>query len=188
MNSGTQRSALSHLSEIRRATPLRSPGKCMGVGPGWQTGGPAERPKGRRRRCGPGYSLRAGGRRFRPLVKLGWRALNIRVPLQSRRPWRFTADCIRPPSSSGLGYQVLILETGVRLPVGVFRTSPSGGNVRGVYFCANRGAADGCSRLCSRGTPSLFRAGLVFVGMLGTALRKKGRSPRAIRWARQQEA
>ncbi len=26
-----------------------------------------------------------------------------------------------PPSSSGLGYQVLILETGVRLPLGVFR-------------------------------------------------------------------
>lgn|GEM_PF-1534013 len=27
---------------------------------------------------------------------------------------------VLPPSSSGLGYQVLILETGVRLPLGVF--------------------------------------------------------------------
>ena len=31
------------------------------------------------------------------------------------------AEPIRPPSSSGLGYQVLILKTGVRVPVGVSR-------------------------------------------------------------------
>ena len=38
-----------------------------------------------------------------------------------RAPWKPIA-CFRPPSSSGLGYQVLILETGVRLPLGVWRS------------------------------------------------------------------
>ena len=35
------------------------------------------------------------------------------------------ADTQTPPSSSGLGYQVLILETGVRLPLGVFVGFPA---------------------------------------------------------------
>ncbi len=43
-----------------------------------------------------------------------------------------------PPSSSGLGYQVLILETGVRLPLGVSGAVP--GSRRGLLFSRLSGA------------------------------------------------
>lgn len=39
-----------------------------------------------------------------------------------------------PPSSSGLGYQVLILKTGVRVPLGVWQTRFSGSWARKAGF------------------------------------------------------
>jgi hypothetical protein len=47
-----------------------------------------------------------------------------RARLTSRRRWPTLCQIeVRPPSSRGLGYQVLILKTGVRVPLGVLRRS-----------------------------------------------------------------
>lgn len=51
---------------------------------------------------------------------------------------------IRPPSSSGLGYQVLILETGVRVPVGVRKhEAPAKRFRRGLFLPPGNGCRDG---------------------------------------------
>ena len=63
-----------------------------------------------------------------------------------------TTTELRPPSSSGLGYQVLILETGVRVPVGAIRHSPC--NRRGFHAPANRRAAVSPAGSISRRTLS----------------------------------
>ncbi len=54
-------------------------------------------------------------------VRISLSVMRIASPRASLLLKRDTNDEIRflPPSSSGLGYQVLILETGVRLPLGV---------------------------------------------------------------------
>jgi hypothetical protein len=48
-------------------------------------------------------------------------------------------DLFLPPSSSGLGYQVLILETGVRLPLGVFFPTIVGKNGAGEHLNSGTG-------------------------------------------------
>ncbi len=53
---------------------------------------------------------------------------------------------VLPPSSSGLGYQVLILETGVRLPLGVFFPTMVGKNGAPASCCHKAAAgAVNCS-------------------------------------------
>ena len=56
---------------------------------------------------------------FRRGCQVGLGRLNEVSPLSLARNGRRVGGRNRPPSSSGLGYQVLILETGVRVPVGV---------------------------------------------------------------------
>ena len=64
-----------------------------------------------------------------------------------------------PLSSSGLGYQVLILETGVRLPVGVSRRFPAFSRETVFFFAISRnfiGMAT-CASLPSRSEELLTR-------------------------------
>ena len=64
----------------------------------------------------------------------------ILIPASSLSPLgepRGSVGHIRPPSSSGLGYQVLILETGVRVPVGVLKHEPRRLKNRRGFFVFN---------------------------------------------------
>ena len=54
---------------------------------------------------------------------------------------------IRPPSSSGLGYQVLILETGVQIPVGVLTSAPSVRANAALHFVWRRATGPNTRRI-----------------------------------------
>ncbi len=64
---------------------------------------------------------------------------NIRKPTRGRNPpGQVKIHTNTPPSSSGLGYQVLILETGVRVPVGVW-LNPGNGVRKLIFLTVCRG-------------------------------------------------